>query len=456
MRRPALLLSIALLLVGALAIGPTAHAAGTFGFGKPFLVDPTRAGGEPSIFQITTGKHAGEYLYASHAGTTHLWRGGAANMGDFLAPYRNQTFIWRSSNARRWQFVDIAGTGLHSTSTGFSDPDLTQDDAGNVYEPEIDLANVGVNSSSDGGQSWIGQPYAQTGDRPWLAAEGNGIVYLGLDFTPSECTGETIYKSTDHGLTFPTHSCAQVPWKKGGEIDGTWKIVMDPKTHTLYEPAVVHDSNANTVGVGVVRSTDHGQTWSGTEIAAVKSLATSPSVAVDAASNVYVVWNEGKGKNRHIGASLAYASSRNLGKTWSRPTGITGIDSSAPGSMFWPWAAGGRAGHLAVVWYQSDKVTNVDQNPSAISVYAAQIFGAAGPDPSVSVVDATGVTHRGIVCQTGTLCVATGQDRRLGDYLTCFVDLKGRLLIAYSDTTHYPDSPVSRPALVIQNHGQRF
>jgi hypothetical protein len=52
--------------------------------------------------------------------------------------------------------------------------------------------------------------------------------------------------------------------------------------------------------------------------------------------------------------------------------------------------------------------------------------------------------------------VATGKDRRLGDYLTCFIDLKGRLLIAYSNTVAHPKSPVSRPGLVIQSGGPRF
>jgi len=446
-----------LLLAAAAVSAASAASAGPagFGFGKPFLVDPSRAGGEPGIFQITTGKHAGEYLYASHAGTTQLWRGGAQNMADYLGPYRNQTYSWRSGNARTWRFVDFHGTGTHGTATGFSDPDFAQDDAGNVYETEIDLANVAVSSSTDGGRTWTGQPWAQMGDRPWLAAEGNGTVYLALDLTPSECNAETIYKSTDRGLVFPTHSCAQAPWGKGGEIDGSWKIVMDPVTHTLYEPAVVHDANGNTVGVGVVRSNDHGATWSGALVAKVKNLASAPSVGTDQAGNVYVVWNPSKDANGTIGGSLAFASSKNRGKTWSRPTTIASLATGAPGAMFWPWAAGGSAGHLAVAWYQSNKVTNVDQHGSVISVYAAQILDATAAKPHVDVVNATGVVHRGIVCQSGTTCVATGQDRRLGDYLTCVVDMSGRLLIAYANTTVDPKSPVARPALVIQNSGPR-
>ena len=195
--------------------------------------------------------------------------------------------------------------------------------------------------------------------------------------------------------------------------------------------------------------------WSGALVAKVKNLASAPSVGTDQAGNVYVVWNPSKDANGTIGGSLAFASSKNRGKTWSRPTTITSLATGAPGAMFWPWAAGGAAGHLAVAWYQSNKVTNVDQHGSVISVYAAQILDATAAKPHVDVVNATGVVHRGIVCQSGTTCVATGQDRRLGDYLTCVVDMSGRLLIAYANTTVDPKSPVARPALVIQNSGPR-
>src|SRR5439155_5445202 len=146
MRRLVFLSSL-LLLAAVFATEPAATGGAGFGFGKPFLVDPNRAGGEPSIFQVTKGPYRGEYLYASHAGSTQLYRAGLANAADYAPPYRNQTYIWRSRDPRRWKFVDIHKTGLHSTSTGFSDPDIAQDDRGNVYETEIDLVNVGVSHS---------------------------------------------------------------------------------------------------------------------------------------------------------------------------------------------------------------------------------------------------------------------------------------------------------------------
>src|SRR5437899_3223173 len=99
MRRLALLFSLTLVAVVGFAVQPTEAVHGRIGFGAPFLVDAGRAGGEPSIFQITTGKYTGQYLYASHAGTTQLYKDNAAAIGDWARPYRNQTYIWRSRDA---------------------------------------------------------------------------------------------------------------------------------------------------------------------------------------------------------------------------------------------------------------------------------------------------------------------------------------------------------------------
>jgi len=50
------------------------------------------------------------------------------------------------------------------------------------------------------------------------------------------------------------------------------------------------------------------------------------------------------------------------------------------------------------------------------------------------------VVHIGWVCQGGTLCVVTGQDRRLGDYFTNALDRRGCVLIATGDRWHAPAS----------------
>jgi hypothetical protein len=69
--------------------------------------------------------------------------------------------------------------------------------------------------------------------------------------------------------------------------------------------------------------------------------------------------------------------------------------------------------------------------------------------------------HVGWVCQGGTTCVATGQDRRLGDYFTNTLDSRGCVLIATGDTrltdaTTGGPYPTARPLFLRQNGGPRL
>src|SRR5256886_17646426 len=65
----------------------------------------------------------------------------------------------------------------------------------------------------------------------------------------------------------------------------------------------------------------------------------------------------------------------------------------------------------------------------------ASLLGASGKKPQQWIADAAGrPVHVGWVCQGGTTCVATGQDRRLGDYFTNTLDARGRVLVATGET----------------------
>jgi hypothetical protein len=69
-----------------------------------------------------------------------------------------------------------------------------------------------------------------------------------------------------------------------------------------------------------------------------------------------------------------------------------------------------------------------------------------------------GVFHEGGICQSGTTCVATGQDRRLGDYFTDALDKNGCVLIATGDTDMVDSTTggqlsLSRPVTLEQASG---
>jgi hypothetical protein len=112
-----------------------------------------------------------------------------------------------------------------------------------------------------------------------------------------------------------------------------------------------------------------------------------------------------------------------------------------------------------VVWYQLDGLKDPDCQPANTFVYEAQIFGANSSTPSISIVNAAGRSiHYGTICQGGTTCVATGQDRRLGDFFTNAIDQRGCVVIATGDTmltdpiTGGP-LPTARPLFIRQNAG---
>src|SRR3954462_7830482 len=107
---------------------------------------------------------------------------------------------------------------------------------------------------------------------------------------------------------------------------------------------------------------------------------------------------------------------RGLGQTWSK-----GITVTARGNtrVWWPWVAAGDAGKVSVVWYQTGpgQLADNDCQAADIYVYESSILNATSSKPTTTPVNVVGrPVHSGQVCQGGTTCVATGQDRRLGDY----------------------------------------
>jgi hypothetical protein len=446
---------VLLIVCGALAaVTSSAGAQAPLRFSAPQYVDTGLGGGEPSVFADTI-HHT--IIYTSHEGTTHLYRPGLiTTMPTFFTHYRNQVNVWTSSDdGKTWQFSDFLGTGFTSNPTqnqGFSDPDLTQDAGGRVYNTGIDLANDALFSTADGGKTWDrGTVQCHEGDRPWLAGGKADEVFL---TTNSAANGHVVMQSTDGGASCPT------------TIDGAsgaGKIYYDPRRDSLVEPALQGSSSfgVTTWHRGDPAFTD--QTFINTK---APLLAFFPSMAMDDAGNIYLIWATDERAGDSGGCSgtgtpqtnaVYMAVSKDFGHTWSRPT----IVSSTPGKLvFWPWAVGGDPGKVSIVWYQSDRLADLDCEASNISIYDANITGAL--DPATMHVDIVNASGRPIadnqVCQGGTGCVATGGDRRLGDYFTNNLDAQGCVMIASGDImTHDPITggplPTSLPIFIRQTSG---
>src|SRR4029077_16867000 len=129
--------------------------------------------------------------------------------------------------------------------------------------------------------------------------------------------------------------------------------------------------------------------------------------------------------------------------------------------VFWPWVAAGDAGKGSVVWYQTGPGQLPDNHCHAAAIHAHSAGGINAPSSTRKIYPAKVVSrpiHSGLVCQGGATCVATGQDRRLGDYFTNAIDARGCVLVATGDTPRRDQLtgapyPTARPLFIRQNAG---
>jgi len=467
-------LALACLLAGAVSAaqsGPT--------FAVPVYVDQQLAGGEPEVFADTLH---GTLIYTAHEGTTHLYRDGIVSSpwGDFsfVSNYCNQVNIWTSpDNGANWYRDRYLGTQCPTSptiNTGFSDPDLTQDAGGRVYNTGIDLVNDALFSSLDGGRTWDkGTAQCHDGDRPWLAGAQADQVYLATDTVEGSNSGHQVFVSNDGGNSCSTTGIPDNgTLADGGSWSGFGKLLYDRTTWTVVEPAVF-DHGDGSFGVGISTMPANGSAFTPHEAVHGTSMyAHWPAIAIDSAGTIYVVWDTNERQAGTAGGcsgaqtpapnSIMLVSTKDLGRTWSAPVAV-----ARPGDarVFWPWIAAGDAGKISVVWYQTepqDGMPDLDCQTGHVHAMEATILGAGSKKPQSFVVDAAGrPVHVGWVCQGGTTCVATGQDRRLGDYFTNTLDGRGCVLIATGDTrlvdpTTGGPLPTARPLFLRQNGGPRL
>ncbi len=447
-------------------------------FAPPVYVDQQLAGGEPEVFADTLH---GRLIYSAHEGTTHLYRDGIVNSpwGDFsfVSNYCNQVNVWTSPdsgvNWYRDRYLGSTCPTSPAINTGFSDPDLTQDAGGRVYDTGIDLVNDALFSSIDGGQTWDkGNADCHDGDRPWLAGGKADQVFMGTDTLEGSGSGHQVFVSNDGGQT-----CSATGIDDNGSLadGGSWtafgKLYYDRLNGSVVEPAIFEHGDGS-FGVGISTMPSGGSSFTPHEgFRGTSMYAHWPAIAIDGAGTVYVVWDT---NDRQAGTSggcngdptpapnsIEMISTKDLGKTWTAPATL-----AHPGTrVLWPWIAAGDAGKVSVVWYQTeqqDGMPDLDCQTGHIHVMEASLTSAASRKPVGATVDAAGrVVHIGWVCQGGTTCVATGQDRRLGDYFTNTLTSDGCVLIATGDTrltdpTTGGPLPTARPLFIRQTGGPRL
>jgi hypothetical protein len=477
-RRSRAALALAAAAAFVLVLGVSGAVAGSSSndrlhFGTPVFVDRDLAGGEPLV--MADALH-GRLVYTSHEGTTHLYRDGLTSSpwGNFafVSNYCNQVNVWTSTddgvNWARDRYLGSPCPTSPAINTGFSDPDLAMDAGGRIYNTGIDLVNDALFSSADGGLTWDkGTPQCHDGDRPWLAGGDRDQVFLATD---TNTGGHEIFTSNDGGNTC---SSSGIP-DDGSLPDGT-SFTGNGKLYTykgsIVEPIVLNHSDGS-FGVGISVLPAGGTAFTPHEAVKGTSMyAHWASIAIDSAGTVYMTWDTDDRQALTVGGcnggetpapnKIELVYTKDLGKTWSKPIAV-GHPTSA--RVFWPWVAAGDPGKVSVIWYQTGagQLADLDCQPAQISIYEAQVLQASTTDPRITTVNAAGrVIHDGQVCQGGTTCVATGQDRRLGDFFTNAVDANGCVLIASGDDTLVDPTtggplPTSRPIFIRQDGGPKL
>ena len=420
-------------------------------FDQPIYIDTQRAGGEP----VSVVAQDGSISVSAHAGTTHIYKNPNAAPGvrDFAAGYFNQTLNWRSTDdGLTFDYVGLAGQreGPHSlTSTGFSDPDYAIDQAGNIYNTEIDLANVAVFKSPDDGQSYpIANPEVFSGDRPWVAALEPDEVFLYVNLP------RTMLKSTNGGIT--------------------WELLPSPAitSKPVTDPINPNDGLIGPNGIGEFSITGNdGASWQSHEFGPMGPSEGMAIIAADKAGNVYQAAAAGYGG----GGDTTPNGSVSFGY-YDRSEGRANaarIDIPIPqGDALWPWIIAGDEGRVALTWLQTLKGA-----PRKFYVYVAVTHNGTGTtvtcsdgstrfiEPRFTVVNASGrYIHDGAICLDGTACNANTNfengDRRLGDFHSINFDKDGDLFVVVTDTLlRNPlggPKPVGNPVIVRQASGDRM
>ncbi|MFP5351213.1 MAG: hypothetical protein ACLGIB_01445 [Actinomycetota bacterium] len=418
-------------------------------FGKPTFIDKGRAGGEP----VSVVAQDGSIVVSAHAGTTHVYKDPQAAPGstDFLRSYYNQTLNWRSADGgKTWTYVGLAGApeGPHSaTSTGFSDPDLTMDAGGNIYNVEINLANVAVFGSPDDGQSWpTANPIAASGDRPWVTGAEDKEVFLYVNLP------KQLWRSTDGGLTFSLVSTS---------FPADSKLIVDPLNP---KKGLLGPMDAG----GVAISPDDGKTWESYPAPLGGSTQFFGAIAADRAGWIYAANAGGYSGSNDVEADgeVTFNYFNRQTKKWaSAPIRIP----IPEGDALWPWIIAGDDGRVAITWYQTH--AGKENRFYAYVAYTTNAHGSTVQcsdgsrrfvPPQFQVANASGrPIHQGKICLSGTTCNANpsfeGGDRRLGDFFTVNFDHKGNIFVVSGDTTLKNPlggpKPVANPIFIKQTGG---
>jgi hypothetical protein len=316
--------------------------------------------------------------------------GGSSGLMTGVSMDRGRT--WATTFAA---FSNCSGLASYNRA---SDPWVTISPNGVAYQIALSLADsdatsaVLVSRSADGGFTWgnpvtlIRDTTATTGfnDKEAITADPNdpNYVYAVWDRSSSSPNIRPAYfaRSTNGGASWePAHSI----YNPGTNAAVTFNQILVLPDATLVNVLIV---SRNSTSIQVIRSQDHGATWSSPIVVAAdqtigavnaktqKALRTGaglPNAAVDPTTGaIYITWSDARfsASNRD---GIALAKSLDGGVTWSLPVQV---NQATKVQAFTPAVAAG-AGGVAVTYFDFRKDT---PNPDTLLANAWRVVSADG------------------------------------------------------------------------------
>lgn len=447
------------------------------------------------------------------------------------------SWIWHSLDGGKtfkWVVAAAPQEGKVTTCHGGGDTEMAIDSAGHLYFNDLTLANFSTSRSDDFGASFTcsntGVPDTVV-DRQWYAVDGDptngGTLYLANDEVgpggvncPGTLPGNNVlvmYRSPASGALAPTAGIEFGPAYHITTVGTCDEGIMgndeiSPVATTTGQPNgvggftplaspvkhiyVVHDNAAlNQVRLGrcfpvafglPVANVSDPSGLNCTDLlvadlgANSKTGGSFPTMAIDAAGNLYAVWEQAPidvSGNVTGDTVLKYAYSTNEGNTWSSPMTIdtSGSPQGVLHNNVFAWISAGDDGRVNIAWYGTSAVSNPNdstcgQNASVPPTPPAKNIN--GPDSvnglwslwltqSLNAHNATPVFTPPILASehhvhSGSIQTLIGGqcgNRTQGDFLQLRAGPQGEAEISYDDSNNIVSSVLGHGMFAHQNGG---
>jgi hypothetical protein len=309
--------------------------------------------------------------------------------------------------------------GRNAMGSGDSYTAIAKD--GTIYYTDLYLWSSTIDTSKDGGDTWLRNPLAtvtRVGDRQWLRM---GPTVGGLPGSQAE-TLYMIYNDIPQGLVIQRSRWTSqgLIWVMGNNrlpvsssTGSRDYFAVDQNDGTIYLP------NKDGGGIAMYVSTNGATSFDRYQVFTTDDDIQNIFIAadVDNSGNVYLTWSN----QLHI----FLATSTDKGSTWA----VSQVTKSN-GTRVLPWVVAGDPGRVALTWYETPDTngTSDEKTDANWSTYAAISTNALSDDISYIITSIIDDVHTGSISTGGT---SGSADRDLGDFFTCDIDQFGRVIITF-------------------------